>query len=209
MHRTVLVAVLSTIAVWLAAPQAAGAHMLPRSVPPSRMSPQGELDYGLATERHARLAARRWGAALRWLTRHRPSPQLDLMGTFHWQLARDHAAIMLRGHLWLGRYGARVVSGARARMGPAHLTGWRCITHGSHFDDTGAHEGNGYYGQYAGPLGMTTPWLGQMPPGRDWVHSDPLAVYEIAEKVAARHGFGESFMIGQWPNTYPPCRAYF
>lgn len=90
---------------------------------------------------------------------------------------------------------------------PAHYAGWNCITNGAY---PGApHEGNGYNGPYTGPLGMTTPWMGQYPPGRDWVHSPIVEVYKIAEKVMARTGFSYSAMKGQWPNTFPPCARYF
>lgn len=89
----------------------------------------------------------------------------------------------------------------------SHYSGWACITNGAY--PGGPHEGNGYNGAYSGPLGMTTPWLGHMPPGRDWVHASRRAVYAIAEREAAAHGFSYSFMRGQWPNTYPPCARLF
>jgi hypothetical protein len=90
---------------------------------------------------------------------------------------------------------------------PPHYAGWSCITNGAY---PGApHEGNGYNGRYSGPLGMSTPWMGFYPPGRDWVHSSVVSVYWIAERVAARYGFAYAFMRGQWPNTYPPCAGRF
>lgn len=90
---------------------------------------------------------------------------------------------------------------------PAHYRGWYCITNGAY---PGAHhEGNGYNGSFTGPLGMTTPWMGHYPPGRDWVHSDVVAVYRIAEKESVQQGFSYAWMKGQWPNTYPPCASFF
>lgn len=91
----------------------------------------------------------------------------------------------------------------------SHWTGWSCITHGAHFDNSGYHEGNGYNGQYSGPLGMTTPWLGHYPPGRDWAHSSVASVYAIADAEAAKHGYEWHWMQRQWPETFPPCAKYF
>lgn len=91
-----------------------------------------------------------------------------------------------------------------------HEQGWRCITNGAHPGSPGdPHEGNGYNGSYAGPLGMTTPWSGHYPPGGDWVHSSVSAVYAIAEREAAKHRWSYSWMQGQWPRTFPPCAHYF
>lgn len=90
---------------------------------------------------------------------------------------------------------------------PAHYSGWYCITNGA--TPRSPHEGNGYNDSYTGWLGMTTPWAGYYPPGRDWVHSDQVAVYWIAERVAAAHAFNYSWMQGQWPQTFPPCAGHF
>lgn len=88
-----------------------------------------------------------------------------------------------------------------------HWAGWSCITNGAY---PGApHEGNGYNGSYTGPLGMSTPWAGHYPPGKDWVHSNRAAVYAIAEQVAARYHWSYTWMQHQWPNTFPPCARYF
>lgn len=98
---------------------------------------------------------------------------------------------------------------SRARSAPpavAHLALWRCITNGAY---PGApHEGNGYNGAYTGWLGMSTPWMGHMPPGSDWVHSDQMAVYAIAEQEYRNSGYSSSWLHGQWPATSPPCAAY-
>lgn len=88
-----------------------------------------------------------------------------------------------------------------------HYSGWSCITNGAY--PGAAHEGNGYNGSWTGPLGMTTPWAGHYPPGKDWVHSNISAVYAIAEQEAAKHGWNFTWMHGQWPNTFPPCAGYF
>jgi hypothetical protein len=88
-----------------------------------------------------------------------------------------------------------------------HYSGWSCITNGAY--PKAPHEGNGYNGSHTGPLGMTTPWAGYMPPGRDWVHSPVSAVYAIAEKVAAQHHWNYTWMQGQWPQTFPPCAGHF
>lgn len=85
----------------------------------------------------------------------------------------------------------------------AHWGLWSCITNGAY---PGApHEGNGYNGLYTGWLGMTTPWMGHYPPGSDWVHSSQSAVYAIAEEEYRNSGYSRNFIIGQWPNTGPPC----
>ncbi len=121
-------------------------------------------------------------------------------------VARLRPRRKLAAHRWL----LDLAKGRLDRLypvGPAHLAGWRCITNGAY--PGAAHEGNGYNGSWTGPLGMTTPWAGYMPPGSDWVHSDPVAVYSIAEKVAAAHRFDPVWMRGQWPNTYPPCAGLF
>lgn len=90
----------------------------------------------------------------------------------------------------------------------SHWSGWNCITTGDGHPGQ-AHEGNGYNGAYAGPLGMTDPWAGYASPGSDWVHTPVSVVYAIAEKVAAQHNFADWWMRQQWPNTYPPCAGYF
>lgn len=93
---------------------------------------------------------------------------------------------------------------------PGHYAGWSCITNGAHPGAPGdPHEGNGYAGSYTGWLGMTTPWAGHYPPGSDWVHSAQADVYAIAESEAAQHGWNDTWMRGQWPNTYPPCSGFF
>lgn len=141
---------------------------------------------------------------------------------------QHHSHLLYRGPLRTRRVAWHEVHRARARIERAkheqavalrvlhpvpavgHLAGWQCITNGAHpGTPRDPHEGNGYAGSYSGPLGMTTPWLGHMPPGSDWVHSDRLSVYAIAEDVAARYGFNYSFMRGQWPNTFPPCAGFF
>lgn len=104
----------------------------------------------------------------------------------------------------------RLLRVARARTRTArsaHYAGWSCITNGA--SPRAPHEGNGHNGPYSGPLGMTTPWMGHMPPGGDWVRAPRVAVYAIAESVAAAHQFSYSFMAGQWPRTFPPCAGYF
>lgn len=93
------------------------------------------------------------------------------------------------------------------RSRPAHFAGWSCITNGAY--PGAAHEGNGYNGSFTGPLGMTTPWMGHYPPGRDWVHTPAVEVYRIAEAESAKRGFSYSWMVGQWPNTFPPCARFF
>lgn len=107
----------------------------------------------------------------------------------------------------LHRYTVRLEAERLAALVPAHVRGWSCITNGAY--PTAPHEGNGYNDLYTGPLGMTTPWMGHMPPGSDWVHSDVMAVYMIAERESAAQGFSYAWMKGQWPNTYPPCAGLF
>jgi hypothetical protein len=119
------------------------------------------------------------------------------------QVAHDRAT----GDPWLARDMKHLRQLKRLLAVPPHYRGWSCITNGAY---PGApHEGNGYAGSYSGPLGMTTPWMGYRPPGRDWVHSRIVDVYWIAERVSARQGFSWSWMKGQWPNTFPPCARWF
>lgn len=123
--------------------------------------------------------------------------------------------VMGHNHLWLRDFGAGQRDRALARLAtiqaareatalPAHYAGWHCITYGAY---AGApHEGHGYNGPYSGPLQMTTPWMGQSYP---WASMSDLAVYQVAEHVAAAQGFSYSFMAGQWPATFPPCAGFF
>lgn len=114
-----------------------------------------------------------------------------------WQTTCRRARAELAAHRWL-------LDRAQARLLPNHYDGWACITNGAY---AGApHEGNGVNGAYAGPLGMTNPWAGH---SGDWVNMEPASVYAIAETVAAKHRFSDSWMRGQWPETYPPCSGYF
>jgi hypothetical protein len=109
---------------------------------------------------------------------------------------------------WLTRELKETRATLRKVAMPNHYAGWSCITNGAYLG--APHEGNGYNPLgYSGPLGMTTPWAGYMPPGRDWVHASRAAVYAIAERVSARYGFSDSWMRSQWPQTYPPCAGYF
>ena len=126
------------------------------------------------------------------------------------QDARAHAwrRAVLRNHRWLLALAEKKLE----ELPPpapvvGHYAGWACITNGA--TPGAAHEGNGYNGAYSGPLGMTTPWMGHYPPGPDWVHSSPTAVYAIAEEESAARGWSDAWMRGQWPATYPPCAGYF
>lgn len=127
----------------------------------------------------------------------------------HPQFGTRHSrAVLVKNATWQRRWAQNRLAVLVPRVQTAgHYAGWSCITNGAY--PGAAHEGNGYNGSYTGPLGMTTPWAGHMPPGSDWVHSDVSAVYAIAEQEAAKHGFSYSWMQGQWPETFPPCAKYF
>jgi hypothetical protein len=128
-----------------------------------------------------------------------------------------HARYICRhGRHYMKRWGCQAVSWltrelhqTEAALHPAvsavsHYDAWACITDGAY---PGApHEGNGYNGLYTGPLGMTNPWSGY---SGDWVRMGRAAVYAIADRVAAAHGYNDAWMRGQWPQTYPPCADKF
>lgn len=102
----------------------------------------------------------------------------------------------------------RIAALAAARAAPTHLVGWLCIHNGRHPGAPGdPHEGRGYNGAYSGVLQMSAGWGGY--PVSDWNTVPDLVVYRDAEAVAAQHGFAASWMIGQWPSTYPPCADLF
>lgn len=145
------------------------------------------LSYANRTIRHARYT-------IQWVTSHK---QLYIkLGHM-----REYR-VALRDHRWLLQWGLQL----RAKFTPqiAHYTGWHCITYGAY---PGApHEGHGYNGPYSGALQMTTPWEGLRLP---WASMSDAAVYQVAERVAASHGFSYTWMAGQWPRTFPPCAGYF
>jgi hypothetical protein len=193
--RTVLALIAAVLAV---CPVAVAAKQYPHTKPLSQMTAQGLAAWQQAAVRHYSYVWHRW-----WHTHRYPA-------TARGQHARC-AATGVRMPAWVcwyasaARWTQRELEQTRAKLVPpvGHLALWQCITTGAY---PGApHEGNGYNGQYSGPLGMTTPWAGHMPPGRDWVHSDPMAVYAIADQEAQKHSYSDGWMRGQWPATYPPC----
>jgi len=198
---------LAAVALALAIAPAASAHW-PKP-PAPKASPAAQLHYANGTLSHARRVVA-WGTwDLRRIERNhrRTLDSLDPARARAWSHHYRIVRAKVRAHRWLVRYATRRRDEALARLLPAHYAGWLCITNGA--SPTSAHEGNGYNGPYSGPLGMTTPWMGHYPPGSDWVHSNPIDVYRIAEEVMARSGFSYSAMKGQWPNTYPPCAGLF
>jgi hypothetical protein len=74
-----------------------------------------------------------------------------------------------------------------------HWSLWECIHSG---------EGNDAAGTYSGPLQMTRPWEGLY---HDWYHLPKSTVFAIAEQKYREHGYSQSWLFGQWPNTAPPC----
>lgn len=143
---------------------------------------------------------------VKWIGKHAKITQYhpDPKKKHHWQKAVAFY-VKVRKEAWL-------VMHPKPRYTAGHWTGWSCITHGPHFNNTGYHEGNGYNGSYTGPLGMSTPWAGYTPQQfgySDWVHTPTSVVYSVAERVAAAHGFSYTWMAGQWPQTFPPCAGYF
>lgn len=192
MRRSLLLAVVILAASTYASPALADWPKNTRCSTAQKLS--AELACGKRATWHARAALRFWAS--------------------HSTQTAGQERRSVRDHRWLLRYGQWHMRRAHARLHPrplvAHLAGWRCITNGAY--PGAAHEGNGYNpAGYSGPLGMTTPWLGHYPPGSDWVHSDPLAVYAIAERERAsvRPALRDGWMRGQWPHTYPPCAGYF
>lgn len=105
---------------------------------------------------------------------------------------------------WLLRDRAYVRKLARVyklSLRPAHYDGWICI-----------HRREGAWNDpgrpYYGGLQMSWNWMSSVP-GGDAGKLSPLTQMWIAERVSARYGFSWSWMSGQWPNTYPPCAAWF
>ena len=137
----------------------------------------------------------------------------------HWMLATRHSTCW--AHVpWaktcdrarrIDRLHVRLLSIAQARYNKLyglHLAGWQCITYGRHPGVPGdPHEGHGVSPDgYRGALQMTHTWSGYT---MAWESMSDTAVYLIAEKGAAAHGFDYSWMAGQWPRTYPPCADLF
>lgn len=158
-------------------------------------------------QRVARADIHRNRGIVRWWLNHRT--RLPGSSASAWQRCR-YVGIQTPRDIcaaaWRLRKALRVEARIEARLAAAlasharvtgHFAGWACI-HGG--------EGNSAGGTYTGPLQMTTPWEGM---SYNWYAMPIAAVYAIAERVAAAHGFNYSWMQGQWPNTYPPCAAYF
>lgn len=77
----------------------------------------------------------------------------------------------------------------------AHESLWLCIHRGEGaWDD---NTGNGYYGG----LQMTSGWGGVARPDL----LSPTAQMELAEREYRASGYSLSWLLGQWPNTAPPC----
>ena len=81
-----------------------------------------------------------------------------------------------------------------------HESGWLCIH--SREGAWNANTGNGFYGG----LQMTYGWMGLV------TRADllsPAQQMRAAETGYRRSGYSDSWMRGQWPNTYPPCAGRF
>lgn len=184
----------------------AQAHIInPIHKPLSKMTLKEQYRYYKANELHAEFT-------LQWFRSTQGNWTLDAK---RYPAAYTVSQTVIRNHKWLLKDSRQHEREIEAKLHPVsvikysagHFSGWSCITNGAY---PGApHEGDGYNGLYSGPLGMTTPWEGHYPPGRDWVHSSISAVYAIAEEVASSHGFNYGWMSGQWPRTFPPCAGYF
>ena len=94
--------------------------------------------------------------------------------------------------------------GQRSRVSPSasipHESGWLCIH--SREGAWNANTGNGFYGG----LQMTYGWMGLV------TRADllsPAQQMRAAETGYRRSGYSDSWMRGQWPNTYPPCAGRF
>ena len=83
---------------------------------------------------------------------------------------------------------------------PAHTRGWLCI-HGGE-GAWNANTGNGFYGG----LQMTYGWMGLV---SNAAVLSPAQQMQAAEIGYRNSGFSDSWMRGQWPNTYPPCANLF
>ena len=81
-----------------------------------------------------------------------------------------------------------------------HYSGWLCIH--SREGAWNANTGNGFYGG----LQMTYGWMGLV------TRADllsPAQQMRAAETGYRRSGYSDSWMRGQWPQTYPPCARLF
>jgi hypothetical protein len=93
-----------------------------------------------------------------------------------------------------------------ARLSPhpvstaGHLAGWLCIHRRE--GAWNASTGNGYYGG----LQMTYGWMGLV---KDASKLSPAQQMAAAETGYRQSGYSDSWMRGQWPNTYPPCAGLF
>jgi hypothetical protein len=84
-------------------------------------------------------------------------------------------------------------------VGPC-FAGWLCIHRRE--GAWNASTGNGYYGG----LQMTYGWMGLV---KDASKLSPAQQMAAAETGYRQSGYSDSWMRGQWPNTYPPCAGLF
>lgn len=198
-------AVALTLAVAALAPAAAGAARYPHHTPFSAMSAQQLAAWQARATRHYRYVWRRWWRGHRQLAGGALQPRCAATGVRmpRWVCWYAAAARWERAELRQTR--VRLAAAVPRSVG--HWQLWACITNGA--SPGAAHEGDGYNGQYSGPLGMTTPWAGHYPqPGHDWVTSDRGYVYGVAEGEYAAQGYSRHWLYSQWPQTAPPCSAY-
>lgn len=101
--------------------------------------------------------------------------------------------------IWLGKEYRETLSALHPAPAFTHYDGWVCIHNGE--GAWNSNTGNGYLGG----LQMTPGWGGAARPDL----MSPAAQIALADRVAAQHGYGYTWMHQQWPNTFPPCSAYF
>lgn len=151
--------------------------------------------------------------AVTWDRRHRLRPIL-IRAVFSGEtLTLGQAQVTaqlrrMRDHLWMMKAGRRWMTEARIRLSPpkpapppsppsiGHESLWLCIH--SREGDWNAETGNGYHGG----LQMTYGWDGRV---SDAGQLSPYEQMAAAEAGYAEHGYSTSWLVGQWPNTAPPC----
>jgi hypothetical protein len=136
---------------------------------------------------------------LRWIRSHR-SPILYVV--------TNRPARYWRGRVSFDRWRMRVdrhtIVLARARLRAAralaigHRALWLCI-HSREAGAWDANTGNGYYGG----LQMTAGWGGVARPDL----LSPAAQMSLAEGQYRASGYSHAWLVGQWPNTSPPCMS--
>lgn len=120
-----------------------------------------------------------------WLESRKAPRTLDRRTELGW----FRAAVRWHTRL-LARYSAKLPHPA------AHLAFWTCVHNGEGAWDS--QTGNGYYGG----LQMTYGWAGLV---TNAALLSPADQIRAAEEGFRRSGYSVAWLLGQWPNTSPPC----